>query len=67
MRKWATRNLRSGDLTALAAIVSGCANTEPERVNRLSQRGFVVKKPDGRLAATIVGRTALAVRRFAPL
>lgn len=66
MRKWATRKLRSGDLTALAAVVNGCANIEPERIGRLAQRGFVVTKPNGKVAATLSGRAALVIKRALP-
>jgi len=64
MRKWATTKLRTGDLTALAAIVNGCASTDTDRIGRLAQRGFVAKKPDGQFAVTLAGRAALLVKRL---
>jgi hypothetical protein len=65
MRKWATSKLRTGDLTALAAIVGGHLSTEPDRIDRLAQRGFVIKKPGGQVAVTVAGRAALIVKRLA--
>jgi len=64
MRKWATRKLRSGDLTALAGVVNGCASTDRDRIDRLAQRGFVAKKPGGQFAVTLAGRAALLVKRL---
>jgi hypothetical protein len=65
MRKWATRKLRSGDLTALAAVGNGCSAMDPDRIDRLAQRGFVAKKPGGHFAVTFAGRAALLVKRLA--
>ncbi len=67
MRRWATRKLRSGDLTALAAIANGAARPEPERVGRLTERGFVVAKPNGNVSATLAGRIALLIKRVLPI
>jgi len=63
IRKWATRNLRAGDLTALSAIRNGSSIPEKDRVDRLMRRRFVAKKTDGRLAITLAGRAALVVKR----
>ncbi len=63
IRKWATRNLRAGDLTALSAILNGSSIPEKDRVERLARRRFIAKKNDGRLAITLAGRVALVVRR----
>jgi hypothetical protein len=51
-------------LTALAAVVNGCSGTDADRIDRLAQRGFVVKKPDGQFAVTLAGRAALLVKRL---
>ena len=64
MRKWATRKLRTGDLTALAAIAHGAMRPEPERVERLSDRGFVTNKQNGDVSATLAGRIALLIKRL---
>jgi hypothetical protein len=62
LRWWATRNLRTGDLTALAAIAE-----RPKDVSfqRLSERRFVAREPTGKLAVTFRGRMALQIRRRA--
>lgn len=65
LKRWATAKLRQGDLTALARI----ANKQPfgpdeGRVERLSQRGFVRRKSNDGLAATLKGRAALLIRNM---
>lgn len=63
-KEWATRKLRSGDLSALAAIASGSAGYDDDRVDRLRQRGFVAAKDDGRVVVTARGRAALLIKRL---
>ncbi len=65
LRGWATRKLRSGDLTALSAIASGRA-AEETREQRLLRRGFVCQHGDGRLGVTTLGRVALVIKRLIP-
>jgi len=62
IRRWSTRKLRSGDLTALAAIADGSAAVA-ECVDRLARRRFVAKKPDGRIVVTLRGHMALVIKR----
>jgi hypothetical protein len=38
---------------------------DPDRIDRLAQRGFVAKKPGGHFAVTFAGRAALLVKRLA--
>jgi len=64
VRGWATRKLRSGDLTALAAIALGRPPSQPGPAERLIDRGFARERDDASLAVTISGRLALLVRRF---
>jgi hypothetical protein len=64
IRRWATRNLRPGDLTALAEIARArYVDTQAERIERLNRRGFV-KKTANKPMVTLLGRTALWVRHF---
>jgi hypothetical protein len=64
IRRWATKNLRPGDLTALSNISRGqWTDPEAERLDRLNQRGFVTKKA-GSTVVTILGRAALLIRKF---
>ena len=64
IRDWATRDLRSGDLSALATIAQGGSERDQERIRRLTQRGFLASKVDGTLAITPFGRLALFIRQF---
>jgi len=66
MRDWATRRLRYGDLTALGTVRKGTASIPQERLERLTKRGFVARKADGKLVVTIPGRLALLVRSLTP-
>lgn len=63
IKGWVTHNLRSGDLTALSAVASGCATKDDERIRRLLQRGYIVSK-NGKLVITPRGRLALLIRRL---
>jgi hypothetical protein len=63
VREWATRNLHSGDLSALSAIAGGF-KAEKARLQRLSRRGFVAERDNGRVTVTPRGRVALIVRHF---
>lgn len=62
-REWATRKLHAGDLTALAAI-SGGLNVDETRLKRLQRRGFLSPRHDGRVAVTVRGHMALAIKRL---
>ena len=64
VKEWATRGLRAGDLTALAAIGKG-AKIDSDRIERLVRRGFLRERGDGAFAVTVFGRVALAIRRVA--
>lgn len=63
IKEWVTRNLRSGDLTALSAVAHGCATKDDERIRRLLQRGYVAGK-NGKFVITPRGRLALLIRRL---
>ncbi len=66
LRKWATRGLRAGDLTALAAVGYGAkADNDRDRIERLVRRGFLTECSDGTFAVTVLGRVALAIKRVA--
>jgi hypothetical protein len=62
--EWATRSLHSGDLSALSAIASGF-RAEDARLKRLSRRGFVYQRDNGRITVTPRGRMALIIRHLA--
>lgn len=66
MRKWATRKLRYGDMTALKAVRTGLRNIEEDRVERLAKRGFIAKNGEGKVVVTILGRIALLFRGLTP-
>jgi hypothetical protein len=64
MRRWVTKNLRPGDLTALAEIAREMwADPQAERLDRLKRRGFAKKKAE-KPVVTMLGRAALWVRQF---
>jgi hypothetical protein len=65
LRWWATRHLRTGDLTALAAVAEGGERPKDVCFRRLSERRFVATEPTGKLAVTFRGRMALEIRRRA--
>ena len=60
---WATRKLRSGDLSALAQVANGGQKPKGISVERLSQRRFVAVRPSGEVAVTLRGHVALMIRR----
>ena len=62
MKRWATRELRSGDLTALKGVARGACNPENGQFDRLLKRGFLKKRTDGTPKLTIPGRLALVVK-----
>lgn len=59
--QWATRDLRAGDLSALADVAKGSALDSGTRTERLRRRGFLARR--GR-TITFRGRLALLVWRF---
>jgi hypothetical protein len=63
--RWARKGLHRGDLSTLSELAegSGWGDPNPARLERLSFRGFVVKKSNDRLSVTLKGRAALWVRR----
>jgi hypothetical protein len=63
LRRWATRKLRSGDLTALAAMAGGGPKPRNGSYERLTGRGFVAASPNGEASIIVRGRLALAIRR----
>jgi hypothetical protein len=65
LRWWATRHLRTGDLTALAAIAESGEKPKDVCFQRLSERRFVARESTGELAVTFRGRMALEIRRRA--
>jgi hypothetical protein len=64
IRRWATKNLAAGDLTALRQIADGRYPNDPKRVSRLQARRFVVECGDGRPIITLGGRIALLAKQF---
>lgn len=65
-RRWATRGLRAGDLTALAAFTHGGTAPNNGCADRLHRRGFIRRDASGRVAVTLRGRLALKIRRSMP-
>jgi hypothetical protein len=65
LNRWARKELRRGDLGTLAELANGrgWGDPNPDRIERLSGRGFVAKKTNEKLAVTLKGRAALWVRR----
>jgi hypothetical protein len=64
MHAWATRNLRRGDLTALATLARAGTSPDHDQWQRLEFRGFVRAKTNGRASVTAWGRLALLARNF---
>lgn len=65
VKRWATRNLYSGDLTALREIVKGTQKAPQEsQIARLQRRRFVALRRDRRPSVTPSGRLALLIRRL---
>jgi hypothetical protein len=46
-RRWATRKLHTGDLTALLALANGGQRPSDTCLDRLSRRGFVLLDANG--------------------
>lgn len=63
LKRWATRHLRSGDLSALAALARTGAKPHNVSLQRLSRRRFVATVPGGITGVTLRGQVALLVRR----
>ncbi len=62
-RRWATRGLRSGDLTALAALANCGPTPNNSSAERLRQRQFIRVNANGRASVTLRGHFALVIRR----
>ena len=62
LRRWATRQLQTGDLSALQDLKSGKRVESRSRIERLRSRGFV-RGPVDTPQITLSGRIALIVRR----
>jgi hypothetical protein len=63
---WATRQLQSGDLTALASIASGRQPSHGGHAEWLAKRRFVRERPGKPVAITLRGRLALLIiKRYA--
>lgn len=65
LRRWATRDLRSGDLTALRWLARGEGNPDNGQLERLLRRGFLREGADGKYRLTIPGRLALILKAIA--
>jgi hypothetical protein len=64
LRRWATRDLRHGDLTTLSAVAIGSLiDASDTSIQRLQRRQFVLVKPDGQIVLSFRGRLALMIRR----
>ncbi len=59
----ATRGLRSGHLTALAALANGGPTPNNGSAERLRQRQFIRVDEKGRASLTLRGHFALMIRR----
>ncbi len=62
-RRWATRGLRSGDLTALAALANNGPRPNNGCAERLRQRGFISLDANGQASVTLRGQLPLLIRR----
>jgi len=63
VKHWATRNLQSGDLTALREIAKGAQKAPQEsQIARLQRRGFVALRKNRKPSVTPSGRLALLIR-----
>lgn len=63
IRRWATRNLQSGDLTALRRVAKWQHVDDPDRLARLRKRNFLTGSVD-RPRVTIRGRVALLMKQL---
>jgi hypothetical protein len=65
LRRWARKELESGDLSALSEITDSGRWEDPSaaRVERLKQRGFITGRADQRVHVTLKGRAALIFGR----
>jgi hypothetical protein len=62
--RWATRDLRHGDLTMLSAVASrSLIDPNDISIERLKRRRFLFVKPDGQIIMTFRGHLALMIRR----
>ncbi len=64
LRRWATRDLRRGDLTALAEAAKGWAQPNDSCIQRLKRRHFLLVKSDGQFVVTFRGHLALMLRHL---
>ena len=62
LRRWATRDLRSGDLTALRGFARGDSNPHEDHCERLLRRGFLRESANSTYKLTVAGRLALIIR-----
>jgi hypothetical protein len=64
-RRWARKDLRPGDLTALLELTRGGRWNDPNsaRLQRLRRRGFIKEHEGDRLRVTMKGRVALLLGR----
>jgi hypothetical protein len=64
-RRWARRDLQRGDLDALLELTNGArwSASEPARLQRLSERGFIKTREEDKLQVTMRGRVALLLGR----
>lgn len=63
LRRWATRQLQSGDLSALQDLKNGKPIDSGSRIERLRSRGFV-QGPLDKLRISLLGRIALVAKRL---
>jgi hypothetical protein len=64
LKQWARKSLQRGDLTALSRISEHESDDrKPSQIDRLEQRGFLVKKAGGSFGVTFKGRTALWINK----
>jgi hypothetical protein len=66
LRRWAQKDLKIGDLTALRGLTvlnSRWSGPNPARVQRLRGRGFIEKHEGNKPPVTMKGRVALLLGR----
>jgi hypothetical protein len=66
LRRWAQKDLKIGDLTALGGLTarnSRWSGPYPDRLQRLRQRGFIEEHEGEKPRVTMKGRVALRLGR----
>ena len=64
LQRWARKHLQRGDLTALSGIHEHEV-ADHGKIDRLTRRGFLVRKSGGSFRPTVKGRIALGIHKRA--